>query len=172
MFGFKWILQRRFHKVVELQVKKHTTDTLVHFTSQESNLEMKWWSENTYQTKTQLIVSFSCPIFIRKLKKFPSVPQDGKEKSSETFEILCGGEKSWDYSRVLNRDMHVAGGRSPNGEILYVCRADEGKQKTPGYYNESNKNCCVPSYSKENCKKENFALLVNNCWKFWMLSKN
>lgn len=90
------------------------------------------------------------------------VPTGGKEESSETYEVLCGSPKKWGDGK-LNKNIHVAGGKSATGENYYVCQADDGTNKTPGTYKESIGSCCIPSYGKEFCYKEKFVFLINDC---------
>lgn len=90
------------------------------------------------------------------------MPTAGVEKSTDTFEVLCGGQKIWGTNK-LDKEMNVPGGKSANGEIFYVCQHDDGKQKLPGTYKDSIGSCCVAFYGKEICHKDNFVLLINDC---------
>lgn len=89
------------------------------------------------------------------------VPYATVEKQKQIVQVLCGGLKFWEKSK-LDKKRHFPGGKSATGEIYFVCQVEiDSNTAIPGNFKESSESCCYPYLGLEICSKK-CLMLINN----------
>ncbi|XP_052872525.1 natterin-3-like [Anopheles cruzii] len=85
---------------------------------------------------------------------------NGKEHEKPLFEVLCGGNVSWQQSGFGQVPPNaVLGGRTSGGEPLYIGRAHHNGSLTPGKVHPSHSALYIP-YGGSELNMKNYEILV------------
>lgn len=89
------------------------------------------------------------------------VPYGGKEHAKEEYEILCNGNVAWVESAYgFIPSNAVVGGKTRDGEMLYIGRASFGGSLTPGKIHPSLNTLYIPFDGREYAFSEYEVLVV------------
>ena len=95
-------------------------------------------------------------------KNYTAISYNGKEIQKQNFEVLCHGNVQWVHSSngqvVYNA---VPGGRTENGEVLYIGRGHHNGSLTVGKIHPSHGSLYIPFGGSEIAFKS-YEILIEN----------